>query len=181
MTLPSKFSFYVVVAILSLAAGFAYKSRQINNSLYMTSEQKQEGAEAFFNAALTDVAGVVQPGEQWRGKIIVANFWATWCAPCRDEIPELIDTYASYRDQGIIVVGIAVDDTQKVAAFSEEFGINYPIVVGEFDAFTLAEAMGNPQGALPFTATIDRSGNIINTHLGRIKKKQIEEIIRELL
>ncbi len=117
-------------------------------------------------------------GKNYRGQ-----FWAPWCAPCRDEIPELIDTYASYRDQGIVVVGIAVDDAKKVAAFSEEFGINYPIVVGEreFDAFTLAEAMGNPQGALPFTATIDRSGNIINTHLGRIKKKQIEEIIRELL
>src|SRR5690606_30728354 len=126
------FSFYVVVAILSLAAGFAYKSRQIDNSLLMTSDQKQAGAEAFFNATLTDVTGVAQPGEQWRGKIIVANFWATWCAPCRDEIPELIDTYASYRNQGVVVVGIAVDDAKKVAAFSEEFGINYPVIVGEF-------------------------------------------------
>lgn len=181
MTQSSKFSFYVVVAILSLAAGFAYKSRQIDNSLLMTSDQKQAGAEAFFNAALTDVTGVAQPGEQWRGKIIVANFWATWCAPCRDEIPELIDTYTSYRNQGVVVVGIAVDDAKKVAAFSEEFGINYPVIVGEFDAFTLAEAMGNPQGALPFTVTIDRNGSIVNAHLGRIKKKQIEEVIRELL
>lgn len=181
MTLPSKFSFYVVVAILSLAAGFAYQSWQIDSSLAMTDSQKQKGAEAFFNAALTDVAGTAQPGEQWRGKIIIANFWATWCAPCRDEIPELIDTYASYRDQDVVVVGIAVDDAKKVAAFSEEFGINYPVIVGEFDAFTLAEAMGNPQGALPFTATIDRHGSIVNTHLGRIKKKQLEKIIRELL
>ena len=115
------------------------------------------------------------------GEIIVANFWATWCAPCRDEIPELIDTYTSYRNQDVVVVGIAVDDARKVAAFSEEFGINYPVVVGEFDAFTLVEAMGNPQGALPFTVTIDRNGSIVNTHLGRIKKKQIEEIIRDLL
>ena len=181
MTQTNRFSFYIVIAILSLAAGFAYKSRQIDNSLYMTSDQKQAGAEAFFNAALTDVTGVAQPGEQWRGKIIVANFWATWCMPCREEIPELIDTYASYRDQGVVVVGIAVDEVNKVTTFSEEFGINYPVVVGEFDAFTLVEAMGNPQGALPFTVTIDRGGNIANTHLGRIKKKQIEEVIRELL
>jgi len=181
MSQSSKFSFYIIVAILSLAAGFAYKSRQINSSLHMTSDQKQAGAEAFFNAALADVTGVAQPGEQWRGKIIIANFWATWCAPCRDEIPELIDTYTSYRNQEVVVVGIAVDDARMVAAFSEEFGINYPVVVGEFDAFTLAEAMGNPQGALPFTVTIDRDGSIVNTHLGRVKKKHIEEIIRKLL
>ncbi|MDT8363630.1 MAG: TlpA disulfide reductase family protein [Nitrosomonas sp.] len=181
MAQSSRFSFYVVAAILSLAAGFAYKSRQIDNSLHMTSSQKQAGADAFFKAALTDVTGAVQQGEQWRGKIIIANFWATWCAPCREEIPELIDTYDSYREQGVVVVGIAVDEVKKVAAFNEEFGINYPVVVGEFDAFILAEAMGNPQGALPFTVTIDQSGNIVNTHLGRIKKKQIEEVIRALL
>lgn len=181
MAKTSKFSFYIIVAILSLAAGVAYKSRQIDHSLNMTSSQKQAGAEAFFNAALADVTGAAQQGEQWRGKVIVANFWATWCAPCREEIPELIDTYADYRDRGVVVVGIAVDEVDKVATFSKEFGINYPVVVGEFDAFTLAEAMGNPQGALPFTAIIDRGGNIVNTHLGRIKKKQIEEIIKDLL
>ncbi len=177
----SNFPFYIIVAILSLAAGFAYKSWQVDHSQNMTGSQRQAGAEAFFNAALADVTGTAQQGEQWRGKVIVANFWATWCAPCREEIPELIDTYTDYRDQGVVVVGIAVDEAEKVAAFNKEFGINYPVVVGEFDAFTLAGSMGNQLGVLPFTVTIDRSGNIVNTHQGRIKKKQIEKIIKDLL
>lgn len=181
MPKSNKFSFYVVVAILSLAAGFAYKSSQMDISMAMTNSEKKAGADNFFAATLPDPEGLPHSASQWQGKIVVVNFWATWCSPCRKEIPELIEIYTTYRDQGLVVVGVAIDDAEKVAEFSEEFGINYPVLVGDLDAFSLAEAMGNPQGAIPFTVTIDRSGMIVNARLGQINKKQIEEIIKPML
>ncbi|MBC6961882.1 MAG: TlpA family protein disulfide reductase [Nitrosomonas sp.] len=181
MSKPNKFSFYIVVAILSLAAGFAYKSREMGTTVSLSSADRKAGADKFFSATLPALDGTPQALSQWRGKIVVVNFWATWCLPCRDEIPELINTYEAYHQNDLVILGIAIDDTEKVAAFSKEFNINYPVLVGEFDAFSLAEAMGNLQGALPFTVTIDRNGMIADTHLGRIKKKQIEEIIKPML
>jgi len=177
----SKFSFYVIVAILSLAAGIAYKSREMGITTTLPDSVKQAAAATFFNTTLLTPEGEPLAMSQWQGKIIVVNFWATWCLPCRDEIPELIDTYTTYKQKDLVIVGIAIDNAQKVAAFSKEFNINYPVLAGEFDAFTLAEAMGNPQGALPFTVTIDRNGTIVDTHLGRIKKQQIEKIIQPML
>jgi thiol-disulfide isomerase/thioredoxin len=181
MSKPNKISFYIIVAIFSLAAGFAYKSRQVDNTMSLTSSEKKTGADKFFAATLSTPEGTPQPASQWRGKIVVVNFWATWCLPCRDEIPELIDTYTTYRNKELVIVGVAIDEAEKVAAFGKEFNINYPVLVGDIEAFSLAEAMGNPQGALPFTVTIDRSGMIVNTHLGRIKKQQIEKIIEPML
>lgn len=181
MSKSNKLSFYIVVAIFSLAAGFAYKSWHMDNAMSLTSVEKKAGADNFFAASLPDIDGTLQSTAQWQGKIVVVNFWATWCLPCRDEIPELIETYTAYRDQGVVIVGVAIDDMEKVAAFSEEFGINYPVLVGDMEAFSLAEAMGNPQGALPYTATIDRSGTIVHTRLGRINKSQIEAIIKPML
>lgn len=180
MSKSNKISFYVVVAILSLAAGFAYKSRQMDNSMTMTNSEKKAGADSFFATTLPDPEGTSQSASQWQGKIVVVNFWATWCLPCREEIPELIDTYTTYRDRGLVIVGVAIDDTKKVTEFSKEFAINYPILVGDMEAFSLAEAMGNPQGALPFTVTIDRSGLIVHSRLGQIHKKQIEDVIKPL-
>lgn len=177
----NKFSFYLIVAILSLAAGIAYKSREMGLTTSLSDSVKKTAVTTFFNATLMTPEGAPQAMAQWQGKTVVVNFWATWCFPCREEIPELVDTYTTYQAQDLVIVGIAIDQAEKVAAFSKEFNINYPVFAGEFDAYKLAEAMGNPQGALPFTVTIDRNGEIVNTHLGRIKKQQIEKIIQPIL
>mgnify|MGYP003536353024 CR=1 FL=1 len=81
----------------------------------------------------------------------------------------------------ITIFLIAVDQSDRVASFSRDFGINYPVVVGDLDAFALAEAMGNPQGSLPFTVILNRSGEMVYSHLGRIKIDEIEKIIKPLL
>jgi thiol-disulfide isomerase/thioredoxin len=109
------------------------------------------------------------------------NFWASWCEPCRKEIPEFIEVQNQFRDQGLVFVGIAVDQPQKAAAFSKDIGINYPVLTGGMEAMSLAEAAGNRQGALPFTVIIDRSGKIISTHLGLLSRSKLEATIKPLL
>lgn len=171
---------YAGIALLAVTAGFVYKAQQINYS-QLNGTEKKAGAEAFFAASLPDIEGNMQPFSQWRGNVLLVNFWATWCAPCREEIPEFIEAQDKYREQGLILVGIAIDQKERVEMFNKEFGINYPIVVGDMDAFSLAEAMGNPQGALPYTVMINQDGEIIHSHLGRIHMDKVETILKSLL
>jgi thiol-disulfide isomerase/thioredoxin len=179
----SKFSqalLYIGVALLAVTGGVVYKVQQINHA-QLSSTEKKEGAEAFFATSLPDIEGNPQSFSQWRGNVLLVNFWATWCAPCREEIPEFIEAQDKFREQGLVLVGIAIDQKERVEMFNKEFGINYPILVGDIDAFSLAEAMGNPQGALPYTVIINRDGEIVDSHLGRIHIEKVEKILKPLL
>lgn len=177
----NKVLFFIVIAVFATAVGLVYKLQKTGSALSLSESAKQAGAARFFDTTLPSPDGTAQAMTQWRGKVIVVNFWATWCPPCRDEIPELIEAYNTYHDKNLIVVGIAADNAEKVAAFSQSLNINYPIVIGNVDVFSLAAAMGNPMGALPFTVTIDRNGTIVDAHLGRIRKAQLEALITPLL
>lgn len=179
MSKLGKWLLYVGIALGAITAGFMFKAHQVNPKL--SSTQKQAGEEAFFAASLPDIEGNTQSFSQWRGNVLLVNFWATWCAPCREEIPEFMETQDKFREQGLVVVGIAIDQKERVDAFSKEFAINYPVVVGDLDAFSLAEAMGNPQGALPYTVMINRAGEIVDTHLGRIHMDKVEKVLKPLL
>lgn len=179
MSKLGKLLLYVAIAFGAIAAGFIFKTQQMSSQL--SSTEKQAGMKAFFAASLPDIEGNVQPFSQWQGNVLLVNFWATWCMPCREEIPEFIEIQDKFREQGLILVGIAIDQKEKVETFSKEFGINYPVVVGDMDAFSLAEAMGNPQGALPYTVIINRAGEIVDTHLGRVYMDKVEKILKPLL
>ena len=118
---------------------------------------------------------------QWQGKVIVVNFWATWCTPCREEIPEFIEAQKKFGEQGLVIVGIAIDQLDKVKMFSKEFGINYPVLVGGMGTWSLLEATGNQQSALPYTIVLNRAGEIVDSYLGRINLKKLESQIVPLL
>lgn len=179
MSKLSKALLYAAMALLAITAGFVYKVQQIKPEL--SAAAQKEGVEAFFATSMPDIEGNVQPFSQWQGNVILVNFWATWCAPCREEIPEFIETQDKFREQGLILLGIAIDQKERVEAFSKEFGINYPVLIGDIDAFSLAEALGNPQGALPYTVMINRSGEIVDSHLGRIHIDKVEKLLKSML
>ena len=120
-------------------------------------------------AALPDLAGQSQPLSQWKGRILVVNFWATWCAPCREEIPALIEVQNSLGPKGLQIVGIAIDQAERVKPYAAEMRINYPILIGELDAMDLAQQAGNQLGGLPFTVILDRSGKPVRTELGGLE------------
>lgn len=138
-------------------------------------------AHAVMGASLEDLSGRQQPLSQWRGKALIVNFWATWCPPCREEIPEFIKAQDKYRVQGLQFVGIAIDRRDAVEAFVKEMGINYPVLLGGVEAMELTRKAGNRAGILPFTLVIDRSGKVVGKELGKITRAKLEHILQSLL
>lgn len=119
--------------------------------------------------------------ESLRGKTVVVNFWATWCAPCREEMPEFVRAQTEFGPKGLQFVGIAVDQPDKVRQFATEIGLNYPSLIGGFGAMELSKSLGNSVMALPFSVVIDRQGNVVHTQLGILKPQKLDSIVRQLL
>lgn len=119
--------------------------------------------------------------QDYHGRIIVLNFWATWCPPCVREIPALIALQEKYRDRGVEVVGVALDSKQPVIDFVDPMGINYPVLLAEYEGIGLTQAYGNHLGALPYTVIIDREGTIRHTMLREITLDEAEKLIQPLL
>ncbi|MEP6942439.1 MAG: TlpA disulfide reductase family protein [Betaproteobacteria bacterium] len=130
---------------------------------------------------LPDTSGKQQPLNQFRGKVVVVNFWATWCAPCREEMPEFVRAQAEFGDRGLQFVGIAVDEADKVDRFSKELGLNYPTLIGGYGAVELSKTLGNNLAALPFSIILDRKGAVVHTQLGPLKPDQLRSIVGKLL
>lgn len=173
---------YFIVAVVALGSGSFIRS--LISDAYqteLTSDESQQGAQAILATQLPDLDGNDQAVSQWLGKVIVVNFWATWCTPCREEIPEFIEAQKKYGDQGLMFVGIAIDQVDKVKMFSKEFGINYPVLVGSMNTWSLLEAAGNRHSALPYTVVINRSGALVENYLGRVNLKKLEKLVIPLL
>jgi thiol-disulfide isomerase/thioredoxin len=127
--------------------------------------------------SLADLDGKATTIDRWRGKSLMINFWATWCAPCRREIPLLQALHAEKAGKDFDIVGIAVDYADKVRAFRDQLKIAYPLLVGEQDALDLVSAVGLKQPAFPFTVFTDRRGQIVTLYLGELKRPEAEAIL----
>ncbi|MBS0375551.1 MAG: TlpA family protein disulfide reductase [Proteobacteria bacterium] len=114
---------------------------------------------------------------EWDGKSLIVNFWATWCAPCRREIPLLNRIHREYASKGFEVVGIAVDFVDDVKAYTKTFPLDYPLLIGEDDGLAAARAFGVDALAFPFTAFTDAEGRIVTVHLGELQPAQLEAIL----
>jgi thiol-disulfide isomerase/thioredoxin len=132
-------------------------------------------------ASYPDLQGRPQALAQWSGKLRVVNFWASWCAPCREEMPDFDELARQYGSQGVEFIGIAIDTPANVQAFLKSQAIAYPILIGEGDAHSLARALGNSSGGLPYTLVIDPEGRVVKRHLGRLPRATLDAILRENL
>ncbi len=130
---------------------------------------------------LEDIDGKLHTYTEWNGRILVLNFWATWCPPCREETPGFVELQRKYRDQGVQFVGIAIDDVDKVRDFMDNFDVNYPMLMGNLQIVELSREMGNRLEALPFTLIVDRHGYIIKRYTRGLTRQDVEAVITTLL
>jgi thiol-disulfide isomerase/thioredoxin len=130
--------------------------------------------------SLQDRAGKTTPITAFAGKSLIINFWATWCAPCRSEIPLLETLHAEWAGRDVSVVGVAVDYRDKVLEFADRFKISYPLLIGEQDALDAAAALGIETPVFPFTVFTDRRGEVVALFVGQLHRPQAELILSEV-
>jgi len=130
--------------------------------------------------SLADRSGKPTSIASFTGQSLIINFWATWCAPCRSEIPLLQSLHAEWAGRGVSVVGIAVDQRDKVLEFAERFKIGYPLLIGEQDALDAAAALGVATPVFPFTVFTDRRGEVVALYIGELHRPQAELILSQV-
>lgn len=118
----------------------------------------------------------------WHGKVILLNFWASWCGPCQIETPDFIDYQSQYASQGLQVVSVGLDEMHKLRNFARTFGINYPVLQADPESqYSLLKQWGNSFGILPFTVIIDRDGRLVFMQQGLFSKEAFQQIVKPLL
>ena len=127
--------------------------------------------------ALPDISGQSRDFSEWHGKNRILNFWATWCAPCRREIPLLKSFQDEQSDNGFQVIGIAVDFQEAVASYAEAAEFNYPVLVGEQDAMAVAESSGIQFVGLPFTMFVASDGELVGAYIGELHRPQLDIVV----
>jgi thiol-disulfide isomerase/thioredoxin len=132
------------------------------------------------SVSFLDLNGKPRKLNEWQGRILICNFWATWCAPCREEIPLLMSAREKYASIGLEIVGIAIDNVAKVREFTSSFNISYPVLLAEADGLDLMRRLGNTTGGLPYTVVADRQGNVLHRKLGAFHPGDLDAILGPL-
>jgi len=177
---------FVLVIIIAGGAGFGLQrylqqdDRNLAAVIPKAADNKVVGKQRP-DFQLLDTEKVQRNISEWDGKVLLVNFWATWCPPCKKEMPAFIELQEQYKEQGFQVIGIALDDMDSVTDFGDTLGVNYPLLIAEYAGIELARDYGNKIGALPFSVFVGRDGKITLTKTGELSKKQVEEIITPML
>ncbi|MFY0663582.1 MAG: TlpA family protein disulfide reductase [Natronospirillum sp.] len=130
---------------------------------------------------LPTASGSQHNSADWLGNIVLLNVWATWCEPCRQEVPLLVDLHEEYGPQGLKVVGIALDEAAAVEAFAEQYGINYLSLIATLDERRVLDRLGSSALGLPHTIVFDRDGQRVDFHLGLLTREAIDTVLHPLL
>jgi len=185
--------------VLSLAAGLggysfyqnwnddgATRSGDLTSNAASAPRRSTESRSALIGSrradfSLNDLHGQQRSISEWNGQVLLINFWATWCPPCRREIPVLSALHREFSASGFSVLGVAMDDVGKVSDYVKEYDVPYPNLTGSYDVAKVAAKLGNGAGSLPYTVIVDRDGIIRYVHLGEISRDMALAQIRPLL
>lgn len=168
--------------MLSLGFAIYYYFLSPNASLRkLKTDHSALSTKEFFSEELPNELGVNQSMSKYQGKIIVLNFWATWCPPCREEMPELSELHTEYKNKNVVVLGVAIDELNLVKEFSDATPVSYPLLADENQGMAIASHLGNDKGVLPYTVIINADGTVANTYFGRINKLLLASSLDKLL
>lgn len=165
----------LAVALVFGAAGAWFGARQ-----FQSGPAAPSAVDQFFTRTLPDVGGKPVAMKQWQGRPLVLNFWATWCAPCVEEMPELTELQKELQPRNIQILGIGIDSPASISAFAEKYKIAYPLYVAGMEGSDLSRQLGNQAGGLPFTVLVDASGKVRTTYLGRLKMEELRRDINAM-
>lgn len=166
--------------VAAAAAGFLVGPLLLQSTEGERAEGPRSGYGILRSATLVDLAGNPRRLSEWQGRILVCNFWATWCAPCRKEIPMLMSARGKYDRSDLEIVGIAIDKPAKVVEFAASLKISYPILLAEAEGLDLMRRLGNNAGGLPYTVITDRQGSVVHRKLGALQQADLDSILGPL-
>jgi thiol-disulfide isomerase/thioredoxin len=165
----------VAVAGLALAAGAGLSLRRL-----ALDPADRQALDIFHAHPWIDSRGAAFDAGALRGRPMILNFWATWCPPCVDEMPELGHLQSSFGGAGLQVIGIGIDAAERIEAFRKKVGLDYPLLVAGAAGAELGRRFGNASGALPFTVVLDRRGQVRERILGRFVFERLESLARDV-
>ncbi|MEQ1543711.1 TlpA disulfide reductase family protein [Methyloglobulus sp.] len=169
----------VTVAILAFVGGLSV--RNLLSSPLDKAKVSEGSHQKLTEFSLPDLSGKPHNINEWQGKVLVINFWATWCPPCLKEMPEFEALHTEYEKKGLQFIGIALDDADPVKEFIASKLITYPILLGEDQGTKLAHDLGNIVNTVPFTVIVNKQGLVVKSHMGELTREQLLEIITPLL
>ena len=168
-------AFYLVL-MMTIGFGIFY---------FFLNIQVEDGAkhstQGLFATNFPNENGRPQALKQYAGKIVVLNFWASWCEPCREEMPELSELHTAYKDQNLVVLGMAIEDVAAINDFLKETKVSYPLFAADMQGMEIASHLGNDKGVLPFTVIIKPDGTVAKTYFGRVTKPLLEQTLETLM
>jgi peroxiredoxin len=171
----------IVVVLSALSGWFLFHQTLEKKPAPEVGASIEKAGNSLYNISFPDLQGHPQALKQWQGKVLVLNFWATWCPPCREEMPELSAMQNQYKDQKMVILGLSTDDLEKTKDFIKTASVSYPILAGDTEAMNLAETLGNNRGILPYTVIVDANGTVVKTFFGRVNQQLLEKTIIPLL
>jgi thiol-disulfide isomerase/thioredoxin len=169
------FLLYSVIAVLFTALGAYFGGL---NALADTAQG--QSAKELFATSLPDLNNHPQALSQWKGKILLVNFWATWCTPCVQEMPELSKMQSENKITNAQIIGIGVDSAANIQEFSTKYKISYPLYAADVTGSELLRKFGDSAGGLPFSLLIAPNGTIKKTYLGRLNMAEMKRDIAAL-
>ena len=169
----------LVAAMIALAAGvitrmMAQETRTAEPVL------APDAVTQVFATRLTDARGNPEAFAQWKGKTLVINFWATWCPPCRQEIPAFSRLQGKYASNGVQFVGIALDTSDNILNYAKQNHVSYPLFIAEEKGAELSRQLGNSRLALPYTVVVDPKGEPRLTRLGRVSEQELDTLLHKI-
>ncbi|GAB4168278.1 MAG: TlpA disulfide reductase family protein [Rhodocyclaceae bacterium] len=176
MNRAGKVALLAVFALLAGGLGVFLGNRQPGSA----AESVPHNGSALLALRLPDASGRVFAMSDWQGKVIVANFWATWCPPCLREIPAFDRASRRYSKDGVQFVGISIDTADNVRQFAAREKIGYPLLIADTGVLGITSALGNRMQALPFTAIVDRAGVLRRVKLGVLSEAELDETLARL-